>query len=104
LFGGWWEKNQIAAATKCAPAPGMLPLTAMLLLTGRFHGYYNWRLTGNPLLLPHVLNTRTYHTTVSSSGTTKKPEMPLRNQQFGEFLQRLGAQNNYDNTCPTCAR
>src|SRR5467141_2629771 len=32
-----------------------LPLLASMLLLGLFMAYYNWRQTGNPLLLPHVL-------------------------------------------------
>jgi hypothetical protein len=31
-----------------------------LLATGAFMAYYNWRVTGNPLLPPFVLNQRTY--------------------------------------------
>ena len=38
-----------------------LPLMAVLLLGGSFWLYYNWRGTGNPLLMPYVVNARTYH-------------------------------------------
>lgn len=38
-----------------------LPATAVLLLAGAFWLYYNWRSTGNPLLMPYVLNAKTYH-------------------------------------------
>jgi hypothetical protein len=81
----------------------LLPLTAMLLLTAAFMGYYNWRLTGNPLLLPHVLNTRTYHTTGLFLWDHKKPEMHYRNQQFEEFYNGW-ERNNYDNTWPDIVR
>jgi hypothetical protein len=60
-------------------------------------GYYNWRLTGNPLLLPHVLNTRTYHTTGLFLWDHKKPEMHYRNQQFEDFYNGW-ERENYDNT------
>jgi hypothetical protein len=33
----------------------LLPLVCMLALTGVVVCYYNWRVTGNPLLLPHAL-------------------------------------------------
>jgi len=36
------------------------PAGAVLLATLAFIGYYNWRLTGDPLLPPHVLYYRTY--------------------------------------------
>jgi hypothetical protein len=61
------------------------PLAIVLVLTAAFMGYYNWRLTGNPLLLPHVLNTRTYHTAPLFLWDHPKPEMRYRNQQFEEF-------------------
>jgi hypothetical protein len=61
-------------------------------------GYYNWRLTGNALLLPHVLNTRTYHTTGLFLWDHKKPEMHYRNQQFEDFYngwEREGYENTW---------
>jgi len=73
------------------------PLALVLILTTAFMGYYNWRLTGNPLLLPHVLNTRTYHTTGLFLWDHKKPEMHYRNQQFEDFYNGW-ERENYDNT------
>ena len=61
------------------------PLCAVLVLTFAFIGYYNWRLTGNALLMPHVLNTRTYHTTPLFLWQHTKPEMTYHNQQFEDF-------------------
>src|SRR6202521_77993 len=58
----WW----LAGKTKSHDAPRarllkvVVPLSIALILTAAFMGYYNWRLTGNALLFPHVLNTRTY--------------------------------------------
>jgi hypothetical protein len=75
----------------------LAPLTLVLFLTAAFMGYYNWRLTGNPLLLPHVLNTRTYHTTGLFLWDHKKPEMHYRNQQFEDFYNDW-ERENYDNT------
>ena len=73
------------------------PLTLVLVLTSAFMGYYNWRLTGNPLLLPHVLNTRTYHTAGLFLWDHKKPEMHYRNHQFEDFYNGW-ERENYDNT------
>src|SRR5216684_4055921 len=59
----WW----LIGRTKSRQSPRarlqnvFAPLGIVLVLTAAFMGYYNWRLTGNPLLLPHVLNKRTYH-------------------------------------------
>jgi len=38
-----------------------LPAVAVLVVAGGFWLYYNWRSTGNPLLMPYLINARTYH-------------------------------------------
>jgi len=38
-----------------------VPVMAVLLLAGAFGLYYNWRGTGNPLLMPYTVNAATYH-------------------------------------------
>jgi hypothetical protein len=62
-----------------------LPLSTSIVLTLAFIGYYNWRLTGNALLMPHVLNTRTYHTTPLFLWEHNKPARTYNNQQFEDF-------------------
>lgn len=62
-----------------------LPLSAAMILTLVFVGYYDWRLTGNPLLMPHVLNTRTYHTTPLFLWEHNKPPLQYNNEQFEDF-------------------
>ena len=95
----WW----LMGKTKSPQPPNvrlhriLLPLSAMLLLTAAFIGYYNWRLTGNPVLLPHILNTRVYHTTGLFLWDHKGPEMHYRNPQFEEFYNGW-ARDNYENT------
>src|SRR6267143_1465214 len=79
------------------------PLALVLVLTTAFLGYYHWRLTGNALLLPHVLNTRTYHTTGLFLWDHKKPEIHYRNQQFEDFYN-CWERDNYDNTWADVAR
>jgi hypothetical protein len=70
------------------------PLAIVLILTAAFMGYYNWRLTGKPLLLPHVLNTRTYHTAPLFLWERPKPEITYRNEQFEDFYNGW-ARDNY---------
>ena len=69
-------------------------LTVVLLLTAAFMGYYNWRLTGHPLLLPHVLNTRTYDATALFLWQHGRPPLHYRNPQFEDFYNGW-ARNNY---------
>lgn len=63
----------------------VLPLVTALVLNIAFMGYYNWRLTGNAFLFPHVLNSRTYRTTGLFLWDHPKPPMHYRNQQFEDF-------------------
>jgi hypothetical protein len=95
----WWLIRKIKSPDVLwARLPNVLaPLALVLVLTAAFMGYYNWRLTGNPLLMPHVLNTRTYHTMGLFLWDHKKPEMHYRNQQFEDFYNGW-ERENYDNT------
>jgi hypothetical protein len=63
----------------------LLPLAAILLLLAAFMGYYNWRLTGSPLLFPHRLNVHTYDTAPVFVWGHVKPPRQYNNQQFVDF-------------------
>ena len=76
---------------------GFAPLAIVLVLTGAFMGYYNWRLTGNALLLPYTLNDRNYHTAGLFLWDHKKPELQYRNQQFEDFYNGW-ERDEYDRT------
>jgi hypothetical protein len=71
----------------------VIPLATVVVLTAVWMGYYNWRLTGNALLMPHVLNTRTYHTAPLFLWEQPKPEMHYRNQQFEDFYNGWEREN-----------
>ena len=71
----------------------VIPLATVVVLTAAWMGYYNWRLTGNVLLMPHVLNTRTYHTAPLFLWEQPKPEMHYRNQQFEDFYNGWEREN-----------
>jgi hypothetical protein len=73
------------------------PLAVVLTLTIGFIGYYNWRLTGNALLLPHVLNSRTYRTMGLFLWEHPKPPLTYHNQQFEDFYNGW-ERENYQNT------
>jgi hypothetical protein len=95
----WWlvGKSKSRAPLRARLQDVLAPLALVLVLTAGFMGYYNWRLTGNPLLMPHVLNTRTYHTTGLFLWDHKKAEMHYRNQQFEDFYNGW-ERDNYNNT------
>ena len=73
------------------------PLFTVLIATAALMGYYNWRTTGNPLLMPHTLNTRTYHSVGMFLWQHLSPEKQYRNEQFEEFYNHW-ERNNYRNT------
>lgn len=83
----WWLLGKIKSRDSLSSRirTVLLPLSVCIVLTITFIGYYNWRLTGNVLLLPHVLNTRTYHSTPLFLWEHAKPELEYNNEQFEEF-------------------
>ena len=64
---------------------GLLPVAFLLVMTGMFVGYYNWRLTGNPLLLPVALNIKTYYTSPLFLWQQPKPQNQYKNVSFQAF-------------------
>ena len=71
----------------------VVPLITVVVLTAAWMGFYNWRLTGDALLMPHVLNTRAYHTAPLFLWEQPKPEMHYRNQQFEDFYNGWEREN-----------
>ncbi len=83
----WWLAGRIKSRDSFWARVRMIlvPLSACLILTLAFIGYYNWRLTGSALLMPHVLNTRTYHTSPLFLWEHAKPPLKYNNDQFEDF-------------------
>jgi hypothetical protein len=78
-------------AGKRSPSPRVrmtrvvTPLVAVLIVTGLFIGYYNWRLTGHALLFPYVLNNETYSSTPNFVWQNLRPSLHYANAQFDEY-------------------
>jgi len=93
----------LAGKTKSSATPQerakkvLAPLLIVLVLTAAFMGYYNLRLTGNPLLLPHVLNSRTYISMGLFLWDHPRPPLHYRNPQFEDFHNGW-ERDNYQNT------
>ena len=75
----------------------LVPMLVVLALTVAFMGYYNWRLTGNALLFPHVLNSQTYRTTGLFLWDHPKDPREYHNQQFEDFYSGW-EREDYQNT------
>jgi hypothetical protein len=101
----WWlgseSKLRVPLVTRLGKVA--IPLCLMLAVTAGAMGYYNWRVTGNPLLLPHVLNTRTYHTAPLFLWERSKAPMHYRNAQFEDFYNGW-ERNNYEGDWAGVAR
>ncbi len=65
----------------------IVPVGAILLPTVVFIGYYNWRLTGNPLLTPHLLYTRTYLTSPIFVWDHQQPLLHYNDKQLDEYFR-----------------
>jgi hypothetical protein len=91
----WWlvgrTTSRDAASTRWARVA--VPLAVAVAVTVAWMGYYNFRLTGDPLLMPHVLNTRTYHSAQPFLWQKPLPALHYRNQQFEEFYNEWEREN-----------
>jgi hypothetical protein len=83
----WWLVARAKVSPRWHPALRvMIAAGAVICATAGFMLYYNWRLTGNALLMPHALNYRVY-----SPGTAvflwQRPSPPTHsdNPQFDSF-------------------
>jgi hypothetical protein len=95
----WWliGKTKSMDTTRAKVTKVAAPLTIILISTAACMGYYNLRLTGNALLMPHVLNTRTYHSAPLFLWEHAREEMHYRNQQFEDFYNGWERENYHTN-------
>jgi len=95
----WWllGKAKSAPPLQTRIRSVLLPAAGVLLMTVAFMGYYNWRLTGNPLLSPYVLNERAYNTMGLFLWDRPKPPLEYRNDQFEDFYNQW-EREEYQNT------
>ena len=95
----WWlmQKTRPVRPPQIPAVRVVAPLSIVLLLTIAFMGYYNWRLTGNALLFPHVLNSRMYRSMGLFLWDRPKPPLHYHNQQFEDFYNGW-EREDYQNT------
>jgi hypothetical protein len=95
----WWlaGKTKFPVASRTRIVRIFVPLAVVMAFTIGFIAYYNWRLTGNAFLMPHTLNTRTYHSTPLFLWEHAKPPLHYRNPQFEDFYNGW-ARENYANS------
>ncbi len=76
----------------------VLPMAVIGVAGLLFVSYYNQRTTGNPLLLPHVLNERTYSPFPLFLWQKAKPDMTFRDPAFAKFFAVTKAEYDYQAT------
>jgi hypothetical protein len=84
----WWMRGKIKTRDdfRVRTLRVLVPLLTSVILLGSFMAYYNWRVTGHPLLMPHVLYTNTYYSTPSFLWQDMKPALHYRNAQFEAYF------------------
>jgi len=92
----WWlgrTKKTGSAASSSARTKVLVSALSVLAVTAAFMGYYNWRLTGNALLMSHALRTRTYHSSALFLWEQSRPPLHYNNQQFEDFYSGWEREN-----------
>ena len=84
---GWlllWVAGRSSPPLRETAPTVLLPTTGVLAFTAVFMAYYNWRTTGNALLMPHALNLRMFRT---PQFLWQHPGAPIHynNQQFEDL-------------------
>jgi hypothetical protein len=71
----------------------VLPLGLVLLPTALAMGYYNFRITGNPLLLPEILGAKTYQVVPIFLWQKPGPTPSYHHEVMKEFYTKFGFEN-----------
>ncbi len=81
-----WLLSERSPALSITGRRVLLPLLGILAFTLVFMGYYNWRVTGNALLIPHVLYMREYINYPVFVWQRVNPPLRYSNPQFDRFF------------------
>jgi hypothetical protein len=84
----WWLLRPDRPPGATARWRALAPVAAVLALTGAFMAYNNWRVTGNALLFPYVVNDRAYVSTPHFAWMKLEPPRPLSNPQMDAVFNR----------------
>jgi hypothetical protein len=84
----WWVLWQDAHARDAALRHLVLPAAALLACAAGFVGFYNWRVTGSPVVFPHFIEQREI-TTAIFLWQHDKPPIAYDNPQFADFYHNF---------------
>jgi len=80
----WWALRMDAAARGAAMERIVLPVAAILVCVVGFVAFYNWRVTGSPVVFPHFIEQREI-TSAIFLWQHDKPPISYANPQFDDF-------------------
>jgi hypothetical protein len=81
----WWMAGRRGPAWRVSVSRIVVPVVIVMMLTGGFLAYDNYRVTGSALLFPYRLNDRLYLTTPPFVWSHMQPPREYRNPQFEAF-------------------
>lgn len=84
----WWALRRDAATRTAAARRIVLPIAAILAGAAGFIGFYNWRVTGSPIVFPHLIEQREI-TTALFLWEHDKPPIAYDNPQFDDFYHNF---------------
>jgi hypothetical protein len=95
----WWfiGRTKSKATLRDRLVNVIVPTTAVLIAAGACMCYYNWRLTGSPLLMPYAVNSRTYTSSGLFLWDRPKPPKHYGNQQLEDFYINFERENYHNN-------
>jgi hypothetical protein len=93
----WWLFSKRSPELRVTLPRVVVPLACVLILNLAFIGYYNWRVTQNPLLFPHTLDDNLHLSVSSFVWPALKAPMQYLNHQFDGFYNHW-TRNQYNHT------
>jgi hypothetical protein len=84
----WWALRLDVPSRSAAMKRVGLPIVAILAGAAGFIGYYNWRVTGSPVVFPHFIEQREI-TTALFLWQRDKPPIAYANPQFNDFYHNF---------------
>jgi len=84
----WWVLRQDSSIRRARLQRVLLPLAAIVACAIGFVAYYNWKVTGSPLVFPHFIEGRLI-TTALFIWQHDKPPIAYANPQFDDFYHNF---------------
>jgi hypothetical protein len=84
----WWALRFEPPALGTAMRRIVLPIGAILVFAAGFVGFYNWRVTGSPIVFPHFVEEKMI-TTAIFLWQHDKPPISYSNPQFDDFYHNF---------------